>query len=150
MASNMCRTAEGSVTLAVTENAHPPAARIAPATASACSECVLVLTATVRPSAARRSAMTAPRPLPAPVTSAISGRGSAITRYGLGEQLRHIGQVVQPPAAGQQAFCALGPEDGADQLAELRVELVVVEWCRRGAAIAAHLCRKRQARGEGD
>jgi hypothetical protein len=37
MASNMWRTADGSVTLAVTEKAQPPSARIAAATESACS-----------------------------------------------------------------------------------------------------------------
>ena len=49
--SNMRRTADGSVTLAVTAKALPPPARIAAATASASSVRARVFTATVSPSA---------------------------------------------------------------------------------------------------
>src|ERR1044072_4262191 len=94
MSSNLRRTEDGSVTFAVTANALPPAARIAATTASACSVLVLVFTATVRPSAARLSAITAPSPLPAPVTRAISDIGSAIARHGLREQLGDVVEVV--------------------------------------------------------
>src|ERR1700759_3458352 len=105
--SNMRRTADGSVMLAVTAKALPPDARIAAATASASSVRARVLTATVSPSRARCSAMTAPRPLPAPVTSAMSAIADG---HGLAQQLRDVGELVDVPAGVEQSFGALRAE----------------------------------------
>src|ERR1700759_4585035 len=134
--SNMRRTADGSVMLAVTATALPPDARIAAATASASSVRARVFTATVSPSRARCSAMTAPRPLPAPVTSAMSAIAGG---HGRPQQFRDVGELVDVPAGLQQPFGPLGAEHGSDQLAELRIEFVVAE--RRGgrAAVTPHL-----------
>src|SRR5690242_21056364 len=104
----MRRTADGSVMFAVTPKALPPPARMAAATASASSERALVFTATESPSCAWHAAMTAPRPLPAPVTSAMSviaGGG-----HGLSQKRRDVGKLVDVPAGVQHPVGPLSAE----------------------------------------